>query len=77
MRSDFAAARECSRSGRAEQALDFAARVDDGAAHRLGAPDERAILLIRRDGNDLGLEGRLAHGHFETETVRFGVEVQA
>ena len=40
-----------------------AARIDERAAHRLGAPDQRAILLQRRHRNDRRAQRRLAHFH--------------
>src|SRR5215472_10741928 len=50
------------------QAIDFAARIDHGAAHRPRAPDEGTILLIGRDGKDLRLQGWMAHYSFRDWT---------
>ena len=41
---------------------EVAAGVDECAAHRLGAPDEAAVLLQRRDRQDGGAKGRFGHG---------------
>src|SRR5207302_928435 len=38
-----------------------AAGIDEGAAHRRGAPQQGAILLQRRHWNDRRSEGRFAH----------------
>ena len=39
-----------------------AARIDHRRLHRRGAPEERAVLLDRRDGHDRSAEGRICHG---------------
>ena len=51
---------------RLQQARDLAARIDHRGLHRLGAPDDGAVLLQRGDGCDDGadrrLGARLGHG---------------
>ena len=44
-------------------ARQVAAGIDHRRLHRRGAPDERAILLERRDGDDRGAERRVGLGH--------------
>jgi hypothetical protein len=39
----------------------IATRIDECAAHRVRAPEERAILLKRGDGDEGGFERRLGH----------------
>ena len=48
-------------SRRRLEARQIAARIDERAAHRRGAPQQRAILLERRDRDDRGAERWLAH----------------
>ena len=43
------------------QLVEIAARIGEGAPHRFGAPDERAILLQRSHRDDRGLECRNGH----------------
>src|SRR5205809_1093779 len=43
------------------QARQVGARVDEGAAHRRRAPQQGAILLQRRDGQDCRLERWVVH----------------
>ena len=49
--------------GRGHQPVGLAAGIDEHAFHRLPVPDQRSVLLQRRDGNDadveLGLGGTL------------------
>src|SRR4051812_41609782 len=43
------------------QPREISARIDERTAHRCRAPDERAILLQRRDRNDRRPKRRVAH----------------
>src|SRR3546814_4485824 len=47
--------------GRRLQFRQIAAGIDEGALHRLGAPQQGAILLERGDGDDRGAERGLRH----------------
>src|SRR3546814_18394125 len=48
--------------GRLPEQRQIAARIDEGAAIGRRAPEKRAILLERRDGDQGGFEGRSRSG---------------
>src|SRR5262245_60314467 len=43
------------------QTIEVAARIDEGAQHRFGAPQQGAILLQWGDRDDRGLKRRVGH----------------
>src|SRR3546814_8894693 len=53
--------RDAMMRGRRLQFRQIAAGIDEGALHRLGAPQQGAILLERGDGDDRGAERGLRH----------------
>ena len=54
------------------QLLQVAAGIDKGAAHRLGAPQKRAVLLERRDRDHRGAHRGIRHGAEIGAAVRRG-----
>ncbi len=48
-------------SDRVAQFRQVATRIDEGALHGFGAPEQCAILLKRRDGDDRGAQRGLCH----------------
>ena len=48
--------------GRGHQAIGLAARIDEHALHTVPVPDQRGVLLQRRDGDDANVELRLRRG---------------
>jgi hypothetical protein len=61
--------------GRRLEPRQVAARVDERAAHRRGAPQQGAILLQRRHRDYRGLERRLCFAHFQGSVADRGSSV--
>jgi hypothetical protein len=59
-------------SMRLHQARDLAARIDHRGLLGLGAPDDRAVLLQRRDRRDDGADRHVGHARAGLQTKTGG-----